>query len=321
MLFLQGMTNIRILEVRSELGGRIRGASLGIDAIKMADIAKDNTFFYSEEKNKQKQFVAVKDFNGELLKPSTHRQAKYIDKIYSQCKLIAEATEKCLKDKKFPLVISGDHSNAIGTIAGIKNHYHDARIGVIWVDAHADLHSPYSSPSGNLHGMPMGASLAFDGIKEYRISKREAEFWSKLKCLGSREIEPKILPEDIVYIGLRDTEIEEDELIERNGIKVIDPIDFRSMSIKEVANETLKHLAACDYLYISFDIDSLDKSLVPGTGTPVDSGLSELEAKKLLQLLLKDERLCCFELTEVNPLLDIENKTAKMALEIIDSLF
>jgi len=93
------------------------------------------------------------------------------------------------------------------------------------------------------------------------------------------------------------------------------------MSIKEVADEATKHLAHCDYLYVSFDIDSLDKSLVPGTGTPVDSGLSELEAKKLLQLLLKDDRICCFELTEVNPLLDIENKTARMALEIIDSLF
>lgn len=315
------MKSIRILEVRSELGGRWRGASLGIDAIKMADITKDNTFFYSEERNKQKQIVAVKDFNSELLKPPVHKQAKYIEKIYAQCRLVAESVEKTLRDKKFPLIISGDHSNAIGTIAGIKNYYNDARIGVIWVDAHADLHSPYSSPSGNVHGMPMGASLGFDGIKEYRISKREAEFWNKLKHLGSREIMPKILPEDVVFIGLRDTEIEEDELIEQHNMKVIDPIDLRTMSIKEVAEEAKNHLSACDYIYISFDIDSLDKSLVPGTGTPVDSGLSELETKKLLQLLLKDERLCCFELTEVNPLLDVENKTAKMALEILDSLF
>jgi len=315
------MNHIRIIEVRSELGGRLRGASLGIDAIRLADIAKDNTFFYSEEKDREKQVSVVKDFNTELLKPSPHKQAKYIDKIYAQCKLVAEATEKSLKDKRFPLVISGDHSSAIGTIAGIRNYFHDARIGVIWVDAHADLHSPYSSPSGNMHGMPMGASLAFDGVKEYRISKREAEFWNKLKHLGNREIEPKIFPQDVVYIGLRDTEIEEDELLESFNIKVIDTIDFRSMSIKEVANDTLTHLSHCDYLYLSFDIDSLDKSLVPGTGTPVDSGLSELEAKKLLQLLLKDKRICCFELTEVNPLLDNENRTAKMALEIIDSLF
>jgi arginase len=316
------MNSIRILEVRSELGGRLRGASLGIDAIKIADITKDNTFFYSEEKKRQKQIIAVKDHNAELLKPSSYKQAKYIDKIYSQCRLVADNVEKCLNDKRFPLIISGDHSNAIGTIAGIKNYYgSDARIGVIWVDAHADLHSPYSSPSGNLHGMPMGASLAFDDIREYKITKREAEYWNKLKYLGSEQISPKIFPEDVVFIGLRDTEIEEDEVIESNNIKVFDPIDFRNMSIKEVADETREHLKNCDYLYISFDIDSLDKSLVPGTGTPVDSGLSELEAKKLLQLLLKDERLCCFELTEVNPLLDIENKTAKMALEILDSLF
>src|SRR5690606_2852652 len=182
-----------------------------------------------------------------------------------------------------------------------------------WIDAHSDLHSPYTTPSGNIHGMPLASALGIDNLSN---STNDLEgddtmnYWEILKNIGG--INPKIYPEDLVFIAVRDMEAPEIDFIKRNNIKVVTVRDVRNAKkIKDITDDILKnYLSKCDVLYVSFDIDSLDKSLVPGTGTPVKNGLYVEEAKKILEDLLKDPRLACFEITEINPLLDAYNETA-----------
>ena len=186
----------------------------------------------------------------------------------------------------------------------------EKRVGVIWIDAHADLHSPYTTPSGNIHGMPLATALAVDNITKAIQTPTDdtMPLWEMLKNIGN--ISPKITPQDLVFIGLRDFEEPERAFIRKNRIRVVTVPEIRKGKIKDICKQVLDYLSHCDVLYISFDIDSLDKPLVPGTGTPVEGGLTLNEAQKMLSILLKDPRLVCFEITEINPLLDVRNETA-----------
>ena len=193
----------------------------------------------------------------------------------------------------------------------------DRRLGVIWIDAHADLHSPYTTPSGNMHGMPLAISLAEDNTKQkvHQPDANVVEKWNQLKKLG--DIQPKILPQDLVFIGLRDTEKQEDEIIKKHGIKVITVQEVRKRGVEQVVRQALLTLQACDDIYISFDVDSLDSSISRGTGTPVANGLKEREAEDLMASLMQNHKICCFEITEVNPTLDKENLMAEIAFNIL----
>ncbi len=299
--------NIKLIEVRSELGAGTRGASLGIDALKLASLEYGSSYF-SKFKSKE-----IRDNSKLLYKNPVRNHAKRIAGIVKIFEKLANSVEKEIREKRFPVVMSGDHSSAGGTIAGVKMAYPDKRIGVIWVDAHSDLHSPYTTPSGNIHGMPLASALGIDNLSNSTNNLEGDDtinFWEILKNIGG--ITPKIHPEDLVFIAARDMEEPEIDYIKRNNIKVVTVRDVRNAKkIKDVTDDILKnHLAKCDILYVSFDIDSLDKPLVPGTGTPVKNGLYVEEAKKILEDLLKDPRLACFEITEINPLLDAYNETA-----------
>ncbi len=307
------MQDIKIIENRSEIGAGTRGAGLGIDAIKTAALKRGSKYFKGVKRKR------VKTENALLYSEIANPFAKHIDgilRVYQ--KVSAEIVNTINKENCFPIVLSGDHSSAGGTIAGIKMAYPDKRLGVIWIDAHADIHSPYTTPSGNVHGMPVCLSLGMDNMdKKINTVKPETEkLWNDLKNLGG--ICPKILPEDLVYIGVRSAEEAEEYLIDKYKIRDIWMRDVTSRGTKALVNHTLKHLKSCDLIYISFDVDSMDPAYSSGTGTSVPFGLSIGQAIDLLSRLLESEKVCCFEITEVNPTLDSKNFTAENAFIILE---
>jgi arginase len=191
------------------------------------------------------------------------------------------------------------------------------KLGVVWIDAHADMHSPYTTPSGNMHGMPLCVSLAEDNTenKVHTPDAQTLEMWKKLKGIG--KIEPKILPEDLVFIALRDYEKEEEALLKKHNIKVIPVAEVRRKGVEAVVRQTLQHLANCDDIYVSFDVDCLDSSISRGTGTPVSNGLREREAEDLVASFMQHHKICCLEIAEVNPTLDKENLMAEIAFNVL----
>jgi len=305
------MRNIKIIEVRSEIGAGTRGASLGIDAIKIAALDFMSSFFVNFPSE------VVQDENRLLYEPVISPYAKRIHGIYSMYERVAKCVSETIKSGLFPLVLAGDHSTAGGTLAGIKMAKPKNRLGVIWIDAHADLHTPYTTPSGNMHGMPLTTALDEDNLDNqvHNPDPNTVELWNKLKHLG--KIHPKIFPEDIVYIALRDFEKEEEYLIKKYNIKVIPVQEVRKKGVENVVRQTLLHLSNCDDIYVTFDVDSLDSSISRGTGTPVSNGLREKEAEDLIASFMQNHKICCFEIAEVNPTLDKENLMAEIAFNIL----
>ncbi len=305
------MRNIKIIEVRSEIGAGTRGASLGIDAIKIAALDFMSNLFVNFSSD------VIENENRLLYEPIASPYAKRIQGIYTMYDRVSKAVAETVKSGLFPLVLAGDHSTAGATIAGLKIARPKRRLGIVWIDAHADMHSPFTTPSGNMHGMPLAISMADDNVDNqvHSPDPQTLEIWNKLKNIGG--IEPKILPEDVVFIGLRDFEKEEDALIKKNNIKVITIAELRRKGIENVVRQTFLHLANCDDIYVSFDVDSLDSSISRGTGTPVSNGLKEREAEDLLASFMQHHKICCFEIAEVNPTLDKENLMAEIAFNIL----
>jgi arginase len=269
---------------------------------------------------KRYQAVEVKNENHLLLEPPSSPYAKRIQGVIETCERVSNEVKKAVKAGAFPIVLSGDHSSAVGTITGLKMAYPEKRLGVIWIDAHADLHSPYTTPSGNVHGMPLAALLGFDNLdnRKNAIDKATAELWSRLKNLGG--LTHKIEADDIVFLTLRDYEAEEGDLIVKNGISVYTTQQIRNKGIENTCRKVLADLDACDHLYISFDVDSLDPSVSKGTGTTAKGGLLEREMANLILGLFRLEKVICFEITEVNPTLDNENTMAEAAFTILQKV-
>ena len=305
------MKNIKLIEVASEIGAGTRGASLGIEAIKIAALDFMSNFFIHFPSEK----VTVE--NKLLYEPIESPYAKRIKGIITMYERVSKSVMETMKSNFFPVVISGDHSISGATIAGIKMAKPKSKLGVIWIDAHADMHTPYTTPSGNMHGMPLSVSINEDN-KESAVHDLDAETvkqWNYLKNIG--KIAPKVLPEDIVYISLRDFEKEEKFLIDKYGIKVVTTKEVRSKGPENIVRAILRYLSDCTDIYISFDVDSLDSSISKGTGTPVNNGLREREAEDLISKFMQNRKICCFEISEVNPTLDKENLMAEIAFNIL----
>lgn len=305
------MRNIKLIEVPSEIGAGTRGASLGIDTIKIAALDFMSNFFVHFPSER------VETENHLLFEPIQSPYAKRISGMLTMYDRVSKAVQDSFKNNFFPLVISGDHSTAGGTIAGIKFAKPKSRLGVIWIDAHADLHTPYTTPSGNLHGMPLSASIGEDNeeSKVHDIDEKTTKEWNQLKNFG--KISPKVSPEDIVFISLRDFEKEEKYLIDKYSMKVITTGEFRKKGVENVVRALTKLLNDCTDIYVSFDVDCLDSSISKGTGTPVSNGLREREAEDLVSKLMQNPKICCFEITEVNPTLDKENLMSEIAFNIL----
>ena len=306
---------IKIIEAAFELGAGTQGAKLGPAALyeefsKTAPAIISNT---DKETLMQDMLISTSSNNTPF--------AFHIHAIHQSVNLLAESVEKALQEDYFPIVFSGDHSNAIGTVTGIVDAFPDKKVGVIWVDAHLDLHSPYTTPSGNVHGMAVKALLP-DKISAFRKNELNPEtitLWSKIVKSGRKEITPKISPENIVFIGTRDYEEEEWALIQQLNIRIYTPDDIRKKGMHSILDETLSYLGQCDYLYTSFDVDSLDPGISTGTGTPAPDGLTYQDAALIFKTLVKHPKTTVFEISEINPLLDNDHSMPKTIAQLLAS--
>jgi arginase len=304
---------IKVIEVKSEIGAGTRGASLGVGAIRIASLDMKSDFF------RQHDSVEVENVNELLFDAAEHSHAKFIDGVLIMEERVCLEVYEQLFDEYFPLVIAGDHSTAFGTIAGIKKAYPKKRLGVVWIDAHADIHTPYTTPSGNMHGMALAMACALDNF-EGKVNDPKGEttdYWEQIKNVGGPGA--KIQPEDIVYIAVRDFEKPENYLINKYNINFIETEDVNKQGPAMIAQRALAMLSHCDLIYVSFDVDSLDSRISSGTGTPVPNGLTVEEAKILNVMLARDPRVCAWEVSEVNPTLDTENRMAENAFEILEA--
>lgn len=305
---------IRLIEVKSEVGAGTRGSSLGVDAIKIAALDYRSNFF------KVHRSINIPDDNSSLYGFIESRYAKRIRSVLKMYERVGAAVRDSLKDKKFPIILSGDHSNAGGSIAGIKMAYPDSRLGIIWIDAHADMHSPYTTPSGNMHGMVLATALAEDNIenKVNDLDYETIELWEKVKNSGG--ISPKVDYRDTLFMTLRDFEEQEGYLIKQHKVRNFTTSEIRKTGVTKVCREAMKHLSRCDKIYITFDVDALDPSISRGTGTPVKGGINEREAADIILELVQNEKVCCLEFTEINPTLDSENVMAETVFEILQKV-
>ena len=305
------MKNIKLIEAPSEIGAGTRGASLGIDAIKIAALDFMNNFFVHFPSEK------IPAENNILFEPIASPYAKRIKGVCTMYEKVSKAVMTSIKTHFFPVVLSGDHSISGATIAGIKMAKPASKLGVIWFDAHADLHTPYTTPSGNLHGMPLAVALAEDNMENavHELDAETEKYWNHLKNLGN--ISPKVLGEDIVFISLRDYEREEKSIIDKYRMKVITTSEVRRKGVENIVRSVIRYLSDCTDIYVSFDVDCLDSSITKGTGTPVSNGLREREAEDLVSKFMQNRKICCLEITEVNPTLDKENLMAEIAFNIL----
>ena len=286
---------IKIIKNRSDIGAGTRGSDMGIDAIEIAAINQDNDFFHKH------LFQDVDTHNQSIYHKNNHNFAKRIEYVVEQCQRVADAVSENLKEGYFPIVLSGDHSSALGTMSGIKSAYRDKKIGVIWIDAHADIHTPYTSPSGNIHGMPLAAAMGIDNL-ECKVNDPDTitiGHWENLKNIGVEGA--KFTPEHLIYFGVRDFEEAEKFAIEKNNIRLIRVEELRYRGLDICVKEAIGKLLNCDLIYISFDVDSMDcDNISYGTGTPVPHGLLPDEVMRIFDILLATKKVCCIEFTEID---------------------
>lgn len=230
--------------------------------------------------------------------------ARFIKPIAKACGDLRDAVRSVLDEGAFPLVVGGDHSIAVGTIAGVSDHYRakDEEIGLIWFDAHGDFNTPETSPTGNVHGMPLASCLGYGH--------------ELLTQLGTRS--PMIKPENVVLIGIRDIDEGERRLIRESGIKTYTMYDIDRIGMAKVAEEAIAHVTKGTVgFHVSFDLDGCDPSIARGVGTPVPGGVGFRESHYLLESVAMSGKLLSLEMTEIDPLLDNENSTAELARDLV----
>ena len=243
---------------------------------------------------------------------STTPEARAIGSIVALSERIADAVAQMFASSPFNIVLSGDHSSAAGVIAGIQRSHPNKRLGVIWIDAHVDMHTPYTSPSGNMHGMPLGAALRLNSqqnpyLLRASLPTHTEQLWQRLQHLSPKPLQLQ----DIVFIAARAVDEAEQHVLNTHqalslGVEAIDEAHL-SDSLKRIQHQ----LADCDSIYISFDVDSLDPESAPATGTPVSNGLGFDAAMALLKGLLKSPKVCGWGCTELNPLREELSETQR----------
>lgn len=312
---------ISLVEVDSDLGAGRRGAWKGIEFLKKAAIEKQASRRRSTNGIVNFEQRGIENENEALERQQRFPNARYIDAIYKVLQRSSDLVCDVLREDKFPVVLGGDHSTAAGTIAGIKKAFPDRRLGVIWIDAHADIHSPYTTPSGNMHGMPLAAATCNDNLDEAinQLDTKTSDLWERCKALGVAG-EANLRFDDLIYVAVRDTESAEDATLVREGIPVVTTDSLRRSGPEAAAQRCLDYLSEVDLIYVTFDVDSMDATICMGTGTPAPGGIWASEAQRLNAALVKDQRVCCWEICEINPLLDTLNSMAENSLNVFEAV-
>ncbi|WP_024334334.1 arginase [Desulfotignum balticum] len=222
----------------------------------------------------------------------------YVEEISRICNAVYTLGRRVMEEKDFPLFVGGDHSIAVGTVAAAGAD--GEAIGLIWLDAHGDFNTPDTSPSGNIHGMPL-AILMGEGHPDLVNVGRPG---------------PKVLPENVVMIGLRDIDPVEKKRLKTSGVTVFTMRDIDEQGISTVANKAVMKFAHMKRIHLTVDMDALDPVEAPGVGTPVPGGITYREAHLLMEILADSKKVGSMDLVEINPILDVANKTAKLAVEL-----
>lgn len=293
--------NISIIGFPMDLGSGRRGVDMGPSALRIANIERRlrNLGYKVEDLGDIKIKIMEKQRIGDP-------KLRYLNEVLKTSLTLAKIVEKVLDNGNFPLCIGGDHSMAIGTIAGIAAHCKKNKktLGVIWIDAHADMNTHETTPSGNIHGMPLAASLGLGHP-------------SLVNFYG---FTPKLKPEHCALIGIRSVDNEERKNIRKLNPAVYTMSDIDKLGIHRVISRVLKQFRQqVDHIHISFDVDSVDPSIAPGVGTPVKGGLSYREAHLLMETIAECGCMSSLEVAEVNPILDIHNTSANFAAELVAS--
>ncbi|MEH7226472.1 arginase [Bacillus sp. JJ1566] len=292
--------DISIIGVPMDLGQMRRGVDMGPSAIRYAGVV-ERLERLDYDIDDLGDIEIARPTRGEV---TNDENLKNLEKVSEASEKLAAEVDKVILSGRFPLVLGGDHSIAIGTLAGVSKHYQN--LGVIWYDAHGDLNTADTSPSGNIHGMPLAASL---GLGHKRLT--EIAGYS-----------PKVKPENVVIIGARSLDEGEKALIKKLGVKVYTMHEIDRLGMTKVMEETIAYLGErTDGVHLSLDLDGLDPHDAPGVGTPVLGGISYRESHLAMEMLEESTLITSAEFVEVNPILDDKNRTASVAVALMGSLF
>ncbi len=294
---------IRVIGVPLDLGQSRRGVDMGPSAVRVAGLEARLEELGHPVEDGGNIAVAIPE-----QKKEGAANAKYLKEITATCTKEADLVLKTLEAGKVPLCLGGDHSMAAGTVSGVAEYYRrqDQRIGLIWIDAHTDINTPDSSPSGNVHGMPLAALMGL---------------WPG-ELANIYDFSPKVKPENCVLVGVRDIDIVEKENVRRAGIGVFTMRDIDERGMRTVMEEALRMAGRGTAGYhISLDMDWVDPEDAPGVGTPVRGGATYREAHLAMEIIADHGRMLSMEIVEVNPVIDEHNRTADLAVELALSAF
>jgi arginase len=297
----QNKKRIDIIGFPMDLGADRRGVDMGSSALRIAGIGnKLSKLGYNvvdlgdvHIRNQERQVVE-------------HTKLKYLQEIVKTSELLATKVENSLDNGHFPLCLGGDHSMAIGSIAGVAAHCkkNNKTLGVIWIDAHSDMNTDETTPSGNIHGMPVAASLGLGNNALTHI----------------KGFAPKVKPENVALLGIRSIDVKERETILKINLPVYTMTDIDRKGVSVIINKILNDLIKrVDHIHVSFDLDAVDPDIAPGVGTPVPGGLSYRETHLIMETIAECGCMSSLEIAETNPILDYRNRSAKFAAELVAS--
>ncbi len=290
---------IRIIGVPMDLGASRRGVDMGPSALRVAGL---------QARIKQLGLQVEDIGNISVKQPEEmsygEKRAKYLAEIADACKDLAVIVEKSLDESMMPVVLGGDHSIAAGTLSGVATYFKkkEKKIGLVWLDAHGDINTPESSPSGNVHGMPLAAAMGYGATELVEL----------------QGFKPKVEPQNISLVGIRDLDSQEKKLAKKSGVHVFTMRDIDERGMREVMSDALKYaMDDTDGISVSLDMDFVDPSDAPGVGPPVRGGVTYREAHLAMEMLADTEAMVSLEVVEINPVIDEHNRTALLGVELV----
>jgi len=297
------ISRIKVIGVPLDLGQDRRGVDMGPSAIRVANLNARLRWLGYEVEDAGNVPVTLPE-----MKPFGNRRAKYLEEIAATCRRVAREVRSALRAGFAPLLLGGDHSIAIGTLAGASRHFRDRkrRLGLIWIDAHADMNTPQTSPSGNVHGMPLACSVGL-GPKPLTHLAGYA---------------PLMAPQQVALVGVRDVDALEKPHVRNSGVRAFTMRHIDERGMRAVMQEAIAIASeGTAGFHVSLDMDFVDPGEAPGVGTPIRGGGSYREAHLAMEMIADAGRMVSMEIVEVNPILDTGNRTAKLAVELAMSAF
>jgi arginase len=290
---------VRIIGVPMDLGQSRRGVDMGPSALRVAGLQARIKQLGHQVEDIGNIFVKQPEEQ-----PYGEKRAKYLNEIAETCRGLAELVQKTLDEGFLPVVLGGDHSIAVGVVSGVSGAYRarQKRIGYVWLDAHGDMNTPESSPSGNVHGMPLASVMGY-GAPEL------------VELLGFK---PKVEPRNVALVGVRDLDAKEKRLVKESGAHVFTMRDIDERGMREVMSEALRVASdETDGIAVSLDMDFVDPTDAPGVGTPVRGGVTYREAHLAMEMICDSKTMVSLEIVEINPVIDEHNTTALLGVELV----